>query len=137
MSRKIFITELDMKKLKKMITRKIEYSKDESFIRDLVTELERAQVVENDEIPNDVITMNSKILLLMDGNEEEITLVYPNEAEVTESKISVLSPIGTAVLGYREGDSFEWRVPSGIIKVMVKKVLYQPEASERISLSES
>lgn len=137
MARKIFITELDMKKLKKMITRKIEYSKDESFIRDLVTELERAQVVENEEIPNDVITMNSKILLLMDGNEEEITLVYPNEAEVTESKISVLSPIGTAVLGYREGDSFEWRVPSGIIKVMVKKVLYQPEASERISLSES
>ncbi len=137
MSRKIYITEPDMKKLKEIIDDEIEYAKDKDHVRELDLELTRAKVVSDEKLPNDVITMNSKVLLLLDGTEEEVSLVYPNEADVSQSKISVLSPIGTAILGYREGDSFEWKVPSGITKVEVKKVIYQPEAWERLAAKQS
>jgi len=137
MSRKIYITEPDMKKLKEIIDDEIEYAKDKDHVRELDLELTRAEVVSDEKLPNDVITMNSKVLLLLDGTEEEVSLVYPNEADVSQSKISVLSPIGTAILGYREGDSIEWKVPSGITKVEVKKVIYQPEAWERLAAKQS
>ena len=57
------------------------------------------------------------------------TLMFPNEADITQSKISVLAPIGTAMLGYRVGDTFMWKVPDGIRRLEIKGVLYQPEAS--------
>jgi hypothetical protein len=72
-------------------------------------ELARAQIVAGGELPADVITMNTRVLLRVDGAEEEVSLVFPNEADVAQNRISVLSPIGTAILGYRTGDTFEWR----------------------------
>lgn len=131
MSHNIYITELDRQTLNKIVNDETEYFKDKKHIRDLEMELMQAKVVSNNQLPDDVITMNSRVLLLVDGSEEEITLVYPHEANVAENKISVLSPIGVAILGYREGDNIEWCVPSGAIKVIVKKVLYQPEAAEK------
>ncbi len=132
MSRKIYITETDKKKLYKLINDAIQDNiKNEELMSDLITELDRADVVSKENLPHDIITMNSKVLLLLDGAEEEISLVYPHESDVSENRISVLSPIGTAVLGYREGDTIEWKVPSGVTKIEVKKVLYQPEATEK------
>ena len=65
-----------------------------------------------------------------DTHEEMVyTLVFPQAADVTQSKISVLAPIGTAMLGYRSGDTFMWQVPDGVRRLQVKQVLYQPEAS--------
>jgi len=130
MSRKIYVTEADKQKLKKIIDDAID-DKNKEF-KELDAELARAEVVGINKLPADVITMNSRVLLLMDGIEEEISLVYPHEADVSQNMISVLSPVGIAILGYREGDTVEWRVPSGIIKVEVKKVLYQPEAAGNI-----
>jgi hypothetical protein len=57
------------------------------------------------------------------------TLVFPNEADIEQNRISVLAPIGIAMLGYRVGDILEWPVPSGLSRLKVKEVLYQPEAS--------
>ncbi|MEL7571341.1 MAG: transcription elongation factor GreAB, partial [Eubacteriaceae bacterium] len=71
MSRKIYITEPDMKKLKEIIDDEIEYAKDKDHVRELDLELTRAEVVSDEKLPNDVITMNSKVLLLLDGTEEE------------------------------------------------------------------
>jgi len=92
-------------------------------------ELERAVVVPAQELPANVITMNSRVLIEIDGVQKEITLVYPADAKLWENKISVLSPIGTALLGYAEGDEIEWQVPSGVSKIFIRKLLYQPEAA--------
>ncbi len=129
MFRKIYITESDKQKLQKLIDSQINDINKE-YITELEAELKRAETVSPGEIPNDVVTMNSKVLLLTDGVEEEISLVYPDEADVEKNRISVLSPIGTAILGYAEGDMLEWNVPGGVVKVELKKILYQPEADK-------
>jgi regulator of nucleoside diphosphate kinase len=126
-SRKIYITETDKRKLQKLIDNAIlDDIKNKERMRDLDAELNRAEVVDAGRLPDSVITMNSRVLLLVDGTEEEVALVYPHEADVSKNMISVLSPIGTAILGYGEGDIIKWNVPSGVTNVEVKKVLYQP-----------
>ncbi len=134
MSRKIYITQPDMHKLRKIVDNEIEYAKDQQHLNDLKQELMRAEVVANNRLPADVITMNSQVIVLLDGAQETISLVYPPEADVSENKISVLSPIGTAILGYRESDVVEWPVPSGCVRVEIKKVVFQPEAAQKNTL---
>jgi regulator of nucleoside diphosphate kinase len=94
-------------------------------------ELEFAEIVAPDAVPPDVITMNSRARLLdLDtGERMEFTIVFPDEADFAEGKISVLAPIGTGMLGYRVGDSFERRVPYGLRRLKVMDVIFQPEAA--------
>ena len=73
--------------------------------------------------------MNTRALLHLDHEDIELTLVYPEDADLAKNKMSVLSPIGTAILGYKAGDIVEWEVPSGITQIHIKGILYQPEAS--------
>ncbi len=130
MSRKIYITEADKIRLKKLIDDEFcgEKKKDK-YILALDQEIDRADVVDAGNIPGNVITMNSKVLLDLNGEEMEASLVYPQEADWGKKKLSVLSPIGTAILGYKEGDHIEWEVPSGVTEIQIKKILYQPEAA--------
>jgi regulator of nucleoside diphosphate kinase len=74
--------------------------------------------------------MNSRaeLLDLDSGERMEFTLVFPSDANIEAGKISVLAPLGTAMLGYRVGDDFEWQVPYGIRKFKVNYVYFQPEA---------
>lgn len=134
LSRQIYITENDKAKLKKLIDNALFDGKADKSFGELSNEMKNAQIVDIKELPGDVITMNSKALILLDGNEEEITLVYPQEADLIENRISVLSPIGIALLGYCEGDTIEWTVPSGTMKIDIKKILYQPEAAGDLHL---
>lgn len=128
----IQITRFDLERLNKLINEAkfTEYRKS-PYLEKLQLELDRAEVVSPQEVPSDVITMNSTVCLLdLDTGEEEIyTLVFPEDAELSQGKISVLAPIGTAMLGYEAGDVFEWEVPAGKRNLRVKKILYQPEAS--------
>ena len=96
----------------------------------LQRELERAEVVAPDKVPPDVITMNSRAQLLdLDTKERmEFTLVFPAQANIEEGKISILAPLGTAMLGYRVGDEFEWAVPYGYRRLKVIGIDFQPEA---------
>ena len=82
------------------------------------------------------MTMNSKVLLkdLETGEKMEYTLVYPADADLMENRISVLAPIGTAILGFREGDVIDWKVPDGLVKLEVEKILYQPESAGDLDL---
>jgi regulator of nucleoside diphosphate kinase len=75
--------------------------------------------------------MNCKVELLdLDKNEKmTFTLVFPNAANIDQGKISILAPIGTAILGYRVGDIVIWQVPAGQRRIKIEKILYQPEAS--------
>ena len=132
MKKNIYITELDKIRLLKLISEAREYNlcKKENLDK-LGQELERAQLVKSEEIPSNVITMNSCVAFedLETGERFTYTLVFPNEAKLAENKISILAPIGTAILGFKVGDVIEWPVPDGMIKLKVEEVLFQPEAS--------
>ena len=130
--RTIYITEYDMKRLRDLIVEAKRLDRRSSeYLEGLEGELARGKLVAPADIPPDVVTMNSRVDLVdLDTGEEMVcTLVFPSEADITQSKISVLAPIGTAMLGYRVGDTFEWKVPDGIRRLEIKGVLYQPEAS--------
>lgn len=101
----------------------------------LAAELARAEIVDAREMPSDVIAMNSRAELLDLGTGErmEFTLVFPIDADIEASKISILTPLGTAMLGYRVGDEFEWVVPYGLRRLRVIAIRFQPEASLAIA----
>ncbi|MBP9144236.1 MAG: nucleoside diphosphate kinase regulator [Thermoanaerobaculia bacterium] len=128
--RTIFITAEDRKRLEAILMRPTA-DRDREDVRELVIELQRATVVPAAEIPPDVITMNSRARLLdLDQNETlDYTLAYPQDADFSQGRISVIAPIGAALLGYRVGDEIQWAVPGGTRRLRVEEVLYQPEAA--------
>ena len=130
MERSLYINELDHKRLMRLIEDALNGVTEQSnSLRSLQVELTRANVVNAEELPRDVVTMRSRVLIMLDDEEKEITLVYPNEANLSTGKISILSPVGTAIIGYRVGDVVNWLTPGGLKRIRIKKVLYQPEAS--------
>jgi len=131
-SREIFITKFDKERLEELISVVDEFGKeDHQDLFDLKKELSRAKLISSEKIPSDVVTMNSKVALSDIDTSEEMTytIVFPKDANIDEGKISVLAPMGTAMLGYRVGDIIEWQVPAGKRRIKIEKILYQPEAS--------
>jgi regulator of nucleoside diphosphate kinase len=128
----IYITKPDYERLTKLIeiAREREGDANREYLDRLEEELNRAEVVQQQDIPADVITMRSTVRVKdLDTSEEVIyRLVFPTEANYDQGKISVLAPIGTAMLGYRRGDVIDWQVPSGVRRLSVEEVLYQPES---------
>ena len=129
----IYITEVDLARLRKLIEAARDNGVDLNtpYMNKLEDELDRANIVDPKEIAMDAITMRSKVRLKdLESRKEMIySLVFPNEADVDEGRISVLAPIGTAMIGYRAGDIIEWEVPAGLRRLKVEEVIYQPEAS--------
>ena len=129
----IYITTSDYHRLSGLIeiSRERNGDADREYLDQLEEELGRAELVNPKEIPADVITMRSKVSLkdLKSGQTVMYSLVFPSEANSNEGQISVLAPIGTALLGNRSGDVVESRVPSGLRRLKVKEILYQPEAA--------
>ncbi|RPE77044.1 nucleoside diphosphate kinase regulator [Vulcaniibacterium tengchongense] len=97
----------------------------------LERELARATVVEPQDMPADVITMNSTARCRDEttGAERELTLVYPRDADGSPDKVSILAPVGSALLGLRVGDAIDWPTPGGTVRLRVLSVLRQAEAS--------
>ena len=127
--RTIYVTSQDRQRLQ--FIQGMTESKDRSDLVDLVDELNRAVVVSPSEVPADVITMNSKARLvdLDNGKVLEYTVVYPQDADASAGKVSVVAPLGAAMIGYRQGDVIEWDMPGGRRRFRVEAVLYQPEAA--------
>ncbi len=125
---KIYITKNDYKKLIDLIDKKWPHDEND---QNLLLELNRAQIIEPQEIPKDIITMNSKVGFIdLETNKEfEYWLVFPKAAEIEKNKISVLSPIGCALLGYKIGEVISLKTPRGEKKIKVEKILHQPEAA--------
>ena len=101
------------------------------FIDELRREINRARVVEPTRVSSDVVTMHSKVQFQdqeRDGH-EVYTLVYPDEADLRAGKLSVLTPIGTALLGAREGDVVSVLGSEGPRAIKVQSILYQPESA--------
>ncbi len=130
-NRSICITENDHKKLIDAIREaKTGEYRNSIYIQQLEGELARAEIVPAKKIPMDVITMNSRVILtdLSEGETMDLTLVFPDDERKGVGFVSVLAPIGTAMIGYRVGDVFDWDTPDGKTSLRVEKILYQPEA---------
>lgn len=126
----IYITHEDMKKLRALLSSATIPERDQECIAELEEELDRAIIVDSKDIPKQVITMNSKFCLRNLENDKlrVFTLVYPHEADISKEKLSILAPVGIAVIGYRVCDIIEWKVPKGTMRLRVESIIYQPEA---------
>jgi regulator of nucleoside diphosphate kinase len=126
----IIITYSDHKKLTGLIAElQRQKTRQRETLQDLQAELLRAELKESSDIPPDIITMGSvaRVRDLESDELMELVLVYPEEADADNGKISVLAPLGTAMLGYAAGDVFQWRIPAGVRSFKVEAVLFQPE----------
>lgn len=97
----------------------------------LESELLRATVVDQRTVPGDVVTMNTTLVYedCLTTKHHQVTVVYPRDANVKKGRVSVLAPIGSALLGLRANQAIEWTVPGGRRRFRVVEVRYQPEAS--------
>lgn len=122
----LYLTENDLDRLSDLLQ-----EQGGRFAR-LEDELARAVVVPREEIPRDVVTMNSRVVFENEttGERREVTLVYPGDADINAGKISILVPVGTALLGLRVGQSIDWELPSGQKqRFRVIGVPFQPESA--------
>ena len=135
--RKIYITEFDRTRLEEVVEVAEAFGgRNRKDLETLAEELARAEVVPSKDVPPDVVTMNSKGVLRDIDTSEEMTyvLVFPKDANIDAGAIPILAPIGTAILGYAKGDVIEWPVPSGIRRIRIEEILYQPEAAGDLHL---
>jgi len=123
----IFITERDARRLALLIRayKAAKGSGEVENLERLEQELLRARIVPETELPEGVITMNSIVELedLSEGDVLTYTLVFPESADAVTGRISILAPLGMAMLGYRVGDEFAWPVPDGVLRVRVRRLL--------------
>lgn len=132
MERTVYITGYDYKRLELLldIMNSVPQNRrdDLSCLEDA---LGTCKVVAPDEMPGNVVTLNSRVKYFdLDTSQERIaTLVFPSKADLSEGRISITSPIGAAILGYAEGDVVNWKVYSGRKTIRIVEVLYQPEAA--------
>lgn len=138
MNRKpIYITEYDHDRLTDLLEA-VEKgrSRNKSLLDQLRDELERAVIVKPEDVPSDIVTMNSTISMvdMATGKEETFTLVFPEKSNFEQGRISILAAVGTAIIGYRVGDIIEWDFPSGKKTLKIVKIHYQPEAAGRYDL---
>lgn len=104
-------------------------SERREYLHALEADLERARGAHATEVPPDLVTMNSTVELcdLETGEFEIFTLVYPEHADAARERLSVLAPLGRAVLGAHVGDRIKVKVPSGWRRIRVEGLRYQPE----------
>jgi len=128
----LIINRLDYERIKKSISdAKLFKTISSTDAERLVNELNAAKIVEPEAVPSNVVTMNSIVKLSFLDNNKQITfqIVYPDQANVKENKISIFSPIATALIGYKVNDEIEWIVPAGLTRIRVDEIIYQPEAA--------
>ena len=134
--RTIFVTQQDLERLTRLLESHAA-RRDADARMALEEELENASVVESAQIPPDVVTMNSRVQFEdIDTSERlEMTLVYPKDADVDQDRVSVLAPVGSALLGLSVGQAIDWPLPGGTSRhLRVVNVTYQPEAAGDLDL---
>ncbi|GAA5143330.1 nucleoside diphosphate kinase regulator [Thalassotalea piscium] len=126
---KIIISSLDAERLDAMI----DAMGNQTFpgMDELLTELDRADIVAPEEMPPNIVTMNSTVKFkeISSGKEFALTLTYPQEKNPNNDPVvSILAPVGSALLGLKEGETIEWPKPGGgVLKVEILEIIYQPE----------
>jgi len=127
----IVITTADFDRLQCVLVSPRHRTADAALLLTLKGELGRGAIVEASEVSRSVVTMHSQVRVRdLDEDESEIyTLVYPEEADMNVGKLSVLAPLGAALLGTRAGQIVRYEAPAGSRRLKIQKILYQPEAA--------
>lgn len=131
-SNRIFITDQDYQRLSALLSRE-----EGDWVEIFEEELNRAHIISQKEISQNIVTMNSRFRFLDEssGSSSEMTLVYPKDASLDEGRISIFAPVGMALLGLTTGQSIDWKMPNGSVKrLTVQEVLFQPEAEGHFNL---
>jgi regulator of nucleoside diphosphate kinase len=130
------MTEFDLRRLDALFERLRGQVTPPPTLGLLERELERAIVLAPQEIPPTVVTMNSQVQVVDPDTEERscLTLVFPSMAGIESGRVSVLAPLGAALLGSSEGAPVTWRTPRGTRRLRIERVVYQPEAAGRFDL---
>lgn len=130
------MTEFDLNRLDALFERFRGQGQPPPTLSLLERELERAIVVKPEEVPATVVTMNSQVEVMdLDTKEQHcLTLVFPTMASIEAGRVSVLAPLGMALLGSQEGTPVAWHTPRGTRRLKVERVVYQPEAAGRFDL---
>lgn len=124
-AKNIYVTEQDMGRLERMLAA----SSRTPNIEALEEELSRAVTVPEEQLPLHVVRMNSQVRFKdsSTGEESDVTLVYPQDAKVEEGKVSILAPVGSALIGLSVGEEIEWPMPNGKIrKLQIVSVHFEP-----------
>ncbi len=139
--RTIYLSETDLERLERHMAGLRRWgsreTRDRQRLEGLEAELDRAPVLPVDALPRDVVTMHTPVRVtdLEDGHQRTLMLVFPEETDSARGKISVLAPIGTALLGYRVGDTVTWQVPDGLRRFRIDAILSAPGAPESVRAS--
>jgi regulator of nucleoside diphosphate kinase len=135
--RKILLTSLDYARLADVLAaaRQLGCTRP-PLLQALENELERAEIVSPEAIPPYVVTMNTRVRLIDAETQETMnyTLVFPSAADPQHGKLSILSDLGVAILGYCVGDTIEWEFPEGIRRIRIDMIAFQPEATHQYDL---
>lgn len=127
----LVISSFDKKRLIKLLRGPDTTAEQREELQDLEREIERGMEVQPEEIPPNVVTMNSMVRVtdVDSGTSHVYTIVFPAEADYEKGKISIVAPLGTALLGYRVGDTVDWHMPRGVRRLRIDEIIYQPEAA--------
>jgi regulator of nucleoside diphosphate kinase len=126
----IIVSDADMNQLEKLVeSRRGSLQMDQEHIAMLDEELGNAQVLSPREVPPDVVTMNSRVRVtdIRNGRSFACQVVFPKDADLDKSRISILAPLGTALLGERVGSEVAWKCPGGTRRLRIEALEYQPE----------
>ena len=132
--RRLYITEADRERLLDLIADQRATMRGSNVYLDaLEGEITKAKVVDAEHVPEEAVTMNSRVRVRDEdtGETETYRIVYPEDAGSSDDALSVFAPIGTALFGFRVGDTVTWKVPDGKRRIKIEELLYQPEAYAR------
>lgn len=126
----IIISTLDAERIRQRAMAIRATSGYSNELKSLLDDLNNATIVDPQDMPADVLTMNSvvKLKYLNNGRTMQLKIVYPEEADVKNQKVSIFAPIAAALLGYKKGDIVSWTVNNMPVRVKIEDIVYQPES---------
>lgn len=126
----VYITDTDMRRLLKLLGDMKCRTCETAYPERLIEEMERALVIPAEKLHADVVTLNTRMRVkdLDSGEVASLQLVFPDDEDFEHGKISVLTPIGGALIGHSKGDMAEWKIPTGIRRLRIEEITYQPES---------
>jgi regulator of nucleoside diphosphate kinase len=136
-ARNIILSALDCARLRDLIITARQFGSTQSTLVDtLEGELKRATILPPEEIPPYVVTMNTCVRLIDTATDEEMTytLVFPSDEDLQQGKLSILSDLGVAIIGFSVGNTVEWQFPEGLRSIRIGMIYFQPEATKQYQM---